>query len=116
MIDDDLGKSGATVQGRVGFQRLVSEVRLDHVGMILSVEMSRLTRSGKDWHQLLELCALSRTLLADTDGVYDPAHYNDRLLLGLKGSFSEADLHLLQQRTPVPRAPARCALSEGDAR
>jgi DNA invertase Pin-like site-specific DNA recombinase len=98
VIDDDLGKSGATAEGRVGFQRLVSEVSLDHVGIILGVEMSRLARSGKDWHQLLELCALFRTLLADTDGVYDPAHYNDRLLLGLKGSFSEAELHILKQR------------------
>jgi len=68
VIDDDLGKSGATVEGRMGFQRLVSEVSLDHVGIILGVEMSRLARSGKDWYQLLELCALSRTLLADTDG------------------------------------------------
>jgi len=116
VIDDDLGKSGATVQGRVGFQRLVSEVRLDHVGMILSVEMSRLTRSGKDWHQLLELCARCRTLLADSDGVYDPAHAHDRLWLGLKGPFSEADLPLLQQCTRVPCAPARGALLEGDAR
>jgi DNA invertase Pin-like site-specific DNA recombinase len=98
VIDDDLGKSGATVEGRVGFQRLVSEVSLDHVGIILGVEMSRLARSGKDWHQLLELCALFRTLLADTDGVYDPAHYNDRLLLGLKGTLSEAELHVLKQR------------------
>ena len=98
VIDDDLGKSGATAEGRVGFQRLVSEVSLDHVGIILGIEMSRLARSGKDWHQLLELCSLFRTLLADTDGIYDPAHYNDRLLLGLKGSFSEAELHILKQR------------------
>lgn len=98
VIDDDLGKSGATAEGRVGFQRLVSEVSLDHVGIILGVEMSRLARSGKDWHQLLELCALFRTLLADSDGVYDPAHYNDRLLLGLKGTLSEAELHVLTQR------------------
>ena len=98
VIDDDLGKSGATAEGRVGFQRLVSEVSLDHVGIILGVEMSRLARSGKDWYQLLELCALFRTLLADSDGVYDPAHYNDRLLLGLKGTLSEAELHVLKQR------------------
>ena len=81
VIDDDLGKSGTTVEGRMGFQRLVSEVSLDHVGIILGVEMSRLARSNKDWYQLLELCALFRTLLADTDGVYDPAFYNDQLLL-----------------------------------
>src|SRR6185437_16619952 len=86
IIDDDLGKSGANADGRLGFQRLVSEVSLDHVGIILGVEMSRLARSGKDWHQLLELCALFRTLIADLDGVYDPAQYNDRLLLGLKGT------------------------------
>jgi DNA invertase Pin-like site-specific DNA recombinase len=84
VIDDDLGKSGTSAQGRTGFQRLVSEVSLDHVGMIFGVEMSRLARSNKDWHQLLELCALFHTLIADLDGMYDPMLYNDRLLLGLK--------------------------------
>jgi DNA invertase Pin-like site-specific DNA recombinase len=84
VIDDDLGKSGASVEGRTGFQHLVSEVSLDHVGLILGIEISRLARSCKDWHQLLELCALFGTLIADSDGIYDPAHYNDRLLLGLK--------------------------------
>lgn len=98
VIDDDLGKSGATAEGRVGFQRLVSEVSLDHVGIILGIEMSRLARSCKDWHQLLELCALFRTLIADLDGIYDPVQYNDRLLLGLKGTMSEAELHILKQR------------------
>jgi DNA invertase Pin-like site-specific DNA recombinase len=98
VIDDDLGKSGASADGRPGFQRLVTEVSLDHVGIILGVEMSRLARSGKDWHQLLELCALFRTLIADLDGVYDPAEYNDRLLLGRKGTMSEAELHILKQR------------------
>ncbi len=98
VIDDDLGKSGASAQGRAGFQRLVSEVSLDHVGMIFGVEMSRLARSNKDWHQLLELCALFHTLIADLDGIYDPAQYNDRLLLGLKGTMSEAELHILKQR------------------
>jgi DNA invertase Pin-like site-specific DNA recombinase len=98
VIDDDLGKSGASAAGRAGFQRLVSEVGLDHVGLVLGTEMSRLARSGADWHRLLELCALFGTLLADADGVYDPALYNDRLLLGLKGTLSEAELHLLQQR------------------
>src|SRR5438477_12752123 len=98
VIDDDLGKSGASAEGRAGFQRLVSEVSLDHVGIILGVEMSRLARSCKDWYQLLELCALFRTLIADLDGVYDPAQYNDRLLLGLKGTMSEAELHILKQR------------------
>jgi DNA invertase Pin-like site-specific DNA recombinase len=98
VIDDDLGKSGTRVDGRLGFQRLVSEVSLDHVGLILGLEMSRLARSNADWYQLLELCALFRTLLADLDGVYDPAQYNDRLLLGLKGTLSEAELHVLKQR------------------
>jgi len=98
VIDEDLGKSGASSEGRAGFRRLVSEVSLDHVGIILGVEMSRLARSSKDWHQLLEICALFGTLIADLDGVYDPAHYNDRLLLGLKGTMSEAELHVIKQR------------------
>jgi len=103
VIDDDTGQSGATAQGRAGFQRLVSEVSLDQVGIILGVEMSRLARSNKDWHQLLELCALFRTLIADLDGIYDPAQYNDRLLLGLKGAMSEAELHILKQRMHLGR-------------
>ena len=98
VIDDDLGKSGSSAAARAGFQRLVTEVTMDHVGLILGMEMSRLARSGADWYQLLELCALSGALLADADGVYDPADYNDRLLLGLKGTMSEAELHLLKQR------------------
>src|SRR6266540_3778648 len=98
VIDEDLGKSGASAVGRVGFQRLVTEITMEHVGLVLGIEMSRLARSGKDWHQLLELCALSGALLADADGIYDPVDYNDRLLLGLKGTMSEAELHLLKQR------------------
>jgi len=98
VIDDDLGKSGGSVEGRLGFQRLVSEVGLNHVGIILGVEMSRLARSCKDWYQLLEVCAVFGTLIADLDGIYEPAHYNDRLLLGLKGTMSEAELHILKQR------------------
>ena len=97
-IDDDLGKSGSSAEGRIGFQRLVSEVGLNHVGLILGIEMSRLARCSKDWHQLLEICALFGTLIADLDGVYDPSNYNDRLLLGLKGTMSEAELHILKQR------------------
>jgi DNA invertase Pin-like site-specific DNA recombinase len=84
VIDDDQGRSGQTAEGRIGFQRVLAEVGLDHVGIILGIEMSRLARSCKDWHQLLELCALFQTLLADQDGLYDPGDYNDRLLLGLK--------------------------------
>ncbi|MET7729679.1 recombinase family protein [Streptomyces mirabilis] len=90
VIDEDLGRSGASAVARTGFQRLVTEIGLDHVGLVLGIEMSRLARSGKDWYQLIELCALSGAVLADTDGVYDPAEYNDRLLLGLKGTMSEA--------------------------
>src|SRR5260221_9715165 len=98
VIDDDLGKSGATAVGRVGFERLVTEVSLGHVGLILGLEMSRLARSNLDWHRLLEGCALFGTLIADRDGRYDPAHYNHRLLLGVKVTMSEAELHLLKQR------------------
>jgi len=98
VIDDDLGRSGATVEGRLGFQRLVAEVGLGNVGLVLGIEMSRLARSCRDWHQLLEICALFDTLIADADGVYDPTSYNDRLLLGLKGTMSEAELHILKAR------------------
>jgi len=98
VIDDDLGVSGASTVGREGFQHLLAEVALDHVGLIVGVEMSRLARSNKDWHQLLELCARFGTLIADLDGLYDPSRYNDRLLLGLKGTMSEAELHILRQR------------------
>jgi DNA invertase Pin-like site-specific DNA recombinase len=73
VIDEDLGKSASSAEGREGFARLVAEVGLDHVGLILGVEMSRLARSSKDWHQLLEICALFGTLIADLDGIYDPA-------------------------------------------
>lgn len=98
VIDDDLGRSGSNAEGRPGFQRLVTEVSLDRVGIVIGIEMSRLARSCKDWYQLLEVCALFRTLIADTDGIYDPSSYNDRLLLGLKGTMSEAELHVIKQR------------------
>jgi DNA invertase Pin-like site-specific DNA recombinase len=98
VIDEDQGQSGSSAEGRVGFQRLLAEVSLDRVGIILGLEMSRLARSCKDWHALLELCAIYRTLLADADGLYDPSDYNDRLLLGLKGTMSEAELHILKSR------------------
>ena len=93
-----MGKSADSVAGRSGFQRLVAEVSLAHVGIILGLEMSRLARSNLDWHHLLEVCALFGTLLGDLDGLYDPTDYNDRLLLGLKGAMSEAELHVLKQR------------------
>ena len=98
VIDEDLGKSGSTAQGRSGFQRLVTEVSLNRVGLILGIEMSRLARSCRDWYQLLEVCGLFTTLIGDWDGIYDPADYNDRLLLGLKGTMSEAELYLIKQR------------------
>lgn len=103
VIDDDLGCSGSSAEGRPGFQRLVAEVGLGHVGIILGVEVSRLARSCRDWHQLLELCALFGTLICDLDGVYDPAQYNDRLVLGLKGTVSEVELHLIKQRMNTGR-------------
>lgn len=98
VIDEDQGRSGSSAEGRSGFQRLLAEVSSDRVGIILGLEMSRLARSCKDWHALLELCAIYRTLLADADGLYDPSQYNDRLLLGLKGTMSEAELHILKSR------------------
>ncbi len=98
VIDEDQGQSGQSMVTRLGFQRVLAEVSLDHVGLILGLEMSRLARSNKDWHQLLELCAIFRTLLADADGLYDPTDYNDRLLLGLRGMMSEAELYLMKGR------------------
>ena len=98
VIDCDLGQSGASGADREGFQRLVTEVGLGRVGIVLGLEVSRLARNSTDWHRLLELCALSDTLILDEDGLYDPAHFNDRLLLGLKGTMSEAELHVLKAR------------------
>ncbi len=98
VIDEDQGQSAQSAASRHGFQRLLAEVALDHVGLILGFQMSRLARSCKDWHQLLEVCARFGTLLTDLDGMYDPADYNDRLLLGLKGTMSEAELYMMCQR------------------
>jgi DNA invertase Pin-like site-specific DNA recombinase len=98
LIDEDQGHSGSTIEGRNGFKRLLTEVSLDHVGIILGIELSRLARSNKDWHQLIELCAIFGTMLADQDGIYNPTDYNDRLLLGLRGIMNEAELHVLQGR------------------
>lgn len=98
IIDEDLGRSGVSGEGRSGFQRLLGEIALNQVGIILGVEMSRLARSCRDWYHLLELCALFGTLIYDLDGLYDPSLYNDRLLLGLKGTMSEAELHIISQR------------------
>jgi DNA invertase Pin-like site-specific DNA recombinase len=98
VIDQDLGHSAASAADRVGFQRLVAEVGLGKVGLVLGLEVSRLARSSSDWHRLLEICALAGTLILDEDGLYDPATFNDRLLLGLKGTMSEAELYVLRAR------------------
>ncbi len=98
VIDSDLGQSGVSSADREGFQRLVAEVGLGHVGLVMGLEVSRLARSSLDWHHLLEICTMTGTLILDEDGLYDPATFNDRLLLGLKGTMSEAELHVLQAR------------------
>lgn len=98
VIDQDLGHSGASTTDRLGFQRLVAEVGLGQVGLVLGLEVSRLARNSSDWHHLLEICALTHTLILDEEGLYDPATFNDRLLLGLKGTMSEAELFVLRAR------------------
>src|SRR5438128_3557365 len=98
VIDCDLGQSGASAVDREGFQKLVTEVSLGKAGIVLGLEVSRLARNSTDWHRLLEICALADTLILDEDGMYDPSHFNDRLLLGLKGTMSEAELHVLHAR------------------
>jgi DNA invertase Pin-like site-specific DNA recombinase len=98
VIDDDQGQSGASANGREGFQRLVAEVGMGNAGIVMGLEVSRLARNSSDWHRLLEICALTDTLILDEDGIYDPAHFNDRLVLGLKGTMSEAELHVLRAR------------------
>lgn len=98
IIDEDLGKSGRTAEGRSGFQRLVSEVTLNHVGLVLGLEMSRLARSSRDWHNLFEMCGICGSLLADEDGLYDANDPNDRLVLGMKGLMSEMELHIMRNR------------------
>ena len=98
VIDEDQGHSAAGTADRAGFQRLVGEVGMGRAGIVLGLEVSRLARSSTDWHRLLEICALTSTLILDEDGIYDPTHFNDRLLLGLKGTMSEAELHVLRAR------------------
>ena len=97
VIDDDLGVSGAGTT-RAGFERLVAEVGLGRIGIVLGLEASRLARNNRDWYRLLDLCGVVDTLIADADGVYHPGQFNDRLLLGLKGTMSEAELHLIRSR------------------
>ncbi len=98
VVDEDLGLSGATTQGRDGFARMTAEVALGQVGIILGLEVSRLARNNADWYRLLDLCGITNTLIGDADGVYHPNHFNDRLVLGLKGTMSEAELHILRAR------------------
>jgi DNA invertase Pin-like site-specific DNA recombinase len=98
VVDHDQGLSGASAIDRAGFQTLVTEVGMGRAGIVMGLEVSRLARNSTDWHRLLEICALTDTLILDEDGIYDPAHFNDRLLLGLKGTMSEAELHVLRAR------------------
>jgi DNA invertase Pin-like site-specific DNA recombinase len=98
VIDQDQGQSGASAADREGFQRLVAEVGMGRAGIVLGLEVSRLARNSADWHRLLEICGMSGTLILDEDGLYDPGDFNDRLLLGLKGTMSEAELHFIRAR------------------
>jgi len=119
VIDSDLGQSGASCARREGFKRLVAEVGMGHAGIVLGLEVSRLARNSTDWHRLLEICAVTDTLILDEDGIYDPAHFNDRLLLGLKGTMSEAELHIMRARlrggliNKARRGELRCILPVG---
>lgn len=98
VVDGDQGKSAASTEGREGFQELSSEVALGRAGIVMGLEVSRLARNNADWHRLLEICAVTGTLILDEDGLYDPGQFNDRLLLGLKGTMSEAELYVLRSR------------------
>jgi DNA invertase Pin-like site-specific DNA recombinase len=119
IIDNDQGESGASASWREGFQRLVTDVGMGHAGIVMGLEVSRLARNNADWHRLLEICALADTLILDEDGVYDAGDFNDRLLLGLKGTMSEAELHVLKARlrggilNKVRRGEFRCVLPTG---
>ncbi len=103
LIDEDQARSAKQVAGRDGFQRLVADVSLRKVGLIIGTEVSRLSRNCADWHRLLELCGLFDTLIADAEGIYNPRDFNDRLLLGLKGTLSEAELHSIRMRMDAGR-------------
>ena len=98
VIDIDQGHSGASAAGREGFQQMVAEVSLGRAGIVLGLECSRLARNNADWHQLLEICAMTGTLICDEDGLYDPRNFNDRLVLGMKGQISEYELHFIRAR------------------
>lgn len=97
-IDEDLGVSGSGSAVRNGFKHLITEVSLGNAGVVIGLEVSRLARNSSDWHRLIEICALSNTLIMDEDGIYDTSHFNDRLLLGLKGTMSEAELYVIRSR------------------
>ena len=118
-IDTDQGQSGASAADREGFQHLVAEVGMGRAGIVLGLEVSRLARNNADWHRLLEICAMSATLICDEDGLYDPTDFNDRLLLGLKGTMSEAELHFIRarliggQRSKARRGELRMGLPVG---
>ncbi len=103
LIDEDQGRSGKHAGGRDGFQALVADVSMRKIGIIMGYEVSRLSRNNADWHRLLELCALFDTLIGDSDGIYQTRDFNDRLLLGLKGTMSEAELHSLRLRLDAGR-------------
>ncbi len=119
VIDNDQGESGTSAAWREGFQRLVSDVGMGYAGIVMGLEVSRLARNNADWQRLLEICALAGTLILDEDGVYDPASFNDRLLLGLKGTMSEAELHVIKARlrggilNKARRGEFRCSLPTG---
>ena len=98
VVDVDQGHSGASAADREGFQRLVADVSMGRAGIVLGLECSRLARNNADWHRLLEICALTGTLICDEDGLYDPGEFNDRMLPGLKGTLSEAELHFIRAR------------------
>jgi len=98
VIDEDLGISGSGSADRSGFARLTAEVALGHVGIVLGLEVSRLARNNADWYRLLDLCGVTDTLIGDADGLYHPSSFNDRLVLGLKGTISESELHILRAR------------------
>jgi DNA invertase Pin-like site-specific DNA recombinase len=98
VIDTDLGQTGTSAVDRLGFQKLVAEVGLGRVGIVMGLEVSRLARNCADWHRLIEICGMTRTLILDEDGIYDPTEFNDRLLLGLKGTMSEAETYLIRAR------------------
>jgi DNA invertase Pin-like site-specific DNA recombinase len=116
VIDGDLGVSGASTAGRSGFAELAAQVGLGQIGIVLSLECSRLARNNADWYRLLDLAGMTDTLIADADGVYHPAMFNDRLLLGMKGTMSEAELHILRARLDggIRNKAARGELRRGE--